>query len=251
MYMISVTILTKNSARTLKNSLNSLRSFPEIIILDSGSTDNTLNIAEEFSNTKIFRSHFSGFGPLHNQACDLASYDWILSIDSDEQLSPELIKEIHALQLDPASIYSIERHNFFNDKRIKWCGGWHPDRVVRLFHRKQTRFTSDQVHEKVKRENLSEIFLKAPMIHTPYLEIADFLEKMQHYTTLFAEQSKEKKKISIFHALVHGWYAFIKSYLFKRGFLGGKEGLIISMYNAHTTFYKYLKLAERGKKKLL
>lgn len=249
--MISATILTKNSARTLRETLASLRSFPEVVILDTGSLDETLNIAAEFSNTKIFSSPFLGFGALHNRACDLASYDWILSIDSDEQLSPELIEEIHALSLDPALAYSILRHNFFNGKQIKWCGGWHPDRVVRLFHKKSRRFSLDQVHEKVECKKEEQHPLSSPMIHTPYLEIADFLEKMQHYTTLFAQQSKEKRKVSIFTALAHSWYAFIKSYIFKKGFLGGKEGFIISMYNGHTTFYKYLKLAERETKNLL
>ena len=249
--MISVTILTKNSARTLKKTLESTVSFPEVIILDTGSTDHTLYIAREFSNTKIYNSTFLGFGPLHNQAIDLASHDWILSLDSDEELTEKLVAEIQALSLDPSTVYSIERHNFFNGKQIKWCGGCHPDRVIRLFNRKSTRFSDDQVHEKVKIQNLKQVLLSAPLLHTPYLEIHDFLEKMQHYTTLFAEQQKEKKKVSIFKALIHSWYAFIKSYIFKRGFLGGKEGLIISMYNGHTTFYKYLKLAERGGKNLL
>lgn len=248
--MISVTILTKNSARTLRQTLESAKAFPEVIILDTGSTDHTLYIAKEFSNTKIYTSTFLGFGPLHNQAIAYASYDWILSLDSDEVLTEALTAEIRALPLDPSTLYSIERRNFFNGKQIKWCGGWHPDRVVRLFHRKSTRFSDDQVHEKVMTKNLKEIPLSAPMLHTPYLEIQDFLEKMQHYTTLFAKQQKEKKKISIFKALTHSWYAFIKSYFFKRGFLGGKEGLIISMYNGHTTFYKYLKLAEREKNNL-
>lgn len=249
--MISVTILTKNSARTLKKTLESTRSFPEVVILDTGSTDSTLYIAREFSNTKIYTSTFLGFGPLHNQALEFASHDWILSLDSDEVLTENLIAEIHTLSLESSTVYSIERHNFFNGKQIKWCGGWHPDRVIRLFNRKNTRFSEDQVHEKVRVQNLKQVLLSSPLLHTPYLEIQDFLEKMQHYTTLFAEQQKEKKKVSIMKALIHSWYAFIKSYIFKRGFLGGKEGLIISMYNGHTTFYKYLKLAERDGKNLL
>ncbi|HSX12667.1 MAG TPA: glycosyltransferase family 2 protein [Rhabdochlamydiaceae bacterium] len=245
--MISVTILTKNSSRTLKKTLDSTRSFSEVLILDTGSADDTLQIAKNYSNVKIHTSPFLGFGPLHNLASERASYDWILSLDSDELLSSELVKEIEALALDPSCIYSIERQNFFNGKEIRWCGGWHPDRVIRLYNRKTTHFSNDQVHEKVLKQNLKEIFLSHAIVHTPYLEIADFLDKMQHYTTLFAAQAKEKKKVTVFSALYHSFYAFIKSYIFKRGFLGGKEGLIISMYNGHTTFYKYLKLAERKK----
>ncbi|HSX03413.1 MAG TPA: glycosyltransferase family 2 protein [Rhabdochlamydiaceae bacterium] len=247
--MISVTILTKNSRRTLQKTLESVRSFSEVVILDTGSTDQTLFLAKEYLNTKIYTSPFLGFGALHNEAAHLATHDWILSLDSDEVLTAELIEEIQGLVLDPTCVYSIERHNFFNGKRIKWCGGWHPDRVVRLFHRKSACFSDDQVHEKVITQHLKEISLQSPLLHTPYLEIADFLDKMQHYTTLFADQEKRKKKVSVFKALYHSFYAFAKSYIFKRGFLGGKEGFIISMYNGHSTFYKYLKLAERCDKK--
>lgn len=243
--MISVTILTKNSARSLQKTLESIRSFPEVLIWDTGSTDQTLDIAKGYPNTKIYTSSFLGFGHLHNEAAFAASHDWILSLDSDEVLTLELIQEIEQLSLDPSSVYSMQRHNFFNGKRIKWCGGWHPDRVVRLFNRTTTRFSNDQVHEKVLKENLQEVPLHSPILHTPYLEISDFLDKMQHYTTLFAEQGKEKKQVSVFKAMFHSFYAFIKSYIFKRGFMGGKEGFIISMYNGHSTFYKYLKLAER------
>ncbi len=243
--MITITILTKNSARTLQKTLESVKAFPEVLILDTGSTDETLQIAKQYPNTKIFNSPFIGFGPLHNLASLKASYDWIFSLDSDEELTAELAQEIQHLSLDNCSVYSVERYNFFNGKRIKWCGGWHPDWVIRLFNRKTTHFSDDQVHEKVLKANLKEVCLTSPLLHTPYLEIADFLEKMQHYTTLFAAQSKAYKTPSIFKALYHSFYAFIKSYFFKRGFLGGKEGLIISMYNAHTTFYKYLKLAEK------
>jgi glycosyltransferase involved in cell wall biosynthesis len=246
---ISVTILAKNSARTLKKCLDSISAFPEVILLDTGSTDATLQIAQEYPNVKIFTSPFLGFGPLHNKASALASHDWILSLDSDEVLTVELVQEIKALDLNPAHIYSIQRDNFFNEKKILWCGGWHPDRVVRLFHRGKTQFSDAQVHETILKNHLQEIPLASPLLHTPYLEIFDFLEKMQRYTTLFAEQNREKKSSSLLRALFHSWHAFIKSYLFKRGFLGGKEGLILSLYNGHTAFYKYLKLAECAKKK--
>lgn len=245
--MISVTVLTKNSQETLSATLASLQKFPEALLYDSGSTDNTLGIAQQFPNVKIVQGQFLGFGPTHNIASSLAAYDWILSIDSDEVLTPELVDEILNLHLDPKNAYQIERHNYYNGKWIRWCGGWHPDPVVRLYNRNSTRFTNDAVHEKIILKDLSVIPLASSMIHTPYRSMGDFLIKMQTYSTLFAEQNKGKKSSSLGKAIAHGSFAFIKSYLLKKGFLGGKEGFIISIYNGHTAFYKYLKLLELNK----
>jgi glycosyltransferase involved in cell wall biosynthesis len=245
--MITVTILTKNCQKTLRETLRALTSFEEVVILDTGSTDNTLEIAREFSNTKIYISPFLGFGPTHNVASERASHDWILSIDSDEVPSDRLIAEIHALALDPTSVYLLQRYNYFNGKHIKWCGGWHPDRVPRLYHRKKTRFNDAAVHEKIIVKGLRQIPLRHPLYHTPYREMGDFLSKMQTYTSLFASQNSKTKKGGLSRAIAHSWFSFFKSYILKRGFLGGKEGFIISIYNAHTAFYKYLKLEEANK----
>lgn len=241
--MISVTILTKNSERSLKKTLDSLRAFDQVILLDSGSSDQTLEIAKSYPNVQIHSTSFKGFGPLHNEAAALASRDWIFSIDSDEIVTEELAKELLTLELDPSKVYVIERHNYFNGKRIKGCAGWSPDWVTRLYNKQRTRFSDALVHEKVIEDNLSPIRLKNPLLHTPYLEIADFLAKMQHYTALSAEQTKRRPP-SFLKILLHTWHAFFKSYVLKGGFLAGKEGFIISAYNSHTTFYKYLKQRE-------
>jgi glycosyltransferase involved in cell wall biosynthesis len=245
--MISVTILTKNCEESLRSTLEALRSFSEVLILDTGSTDRTLEVAREFPNVTTTQAHFIGFGPTHNLASECATHDWILSVDSDEILSDELVQEIHQLDLDEKCLYSIARHNYFNEKRILWCAGWHPDRVLRLYHRKKSRFSDTPVHEKLILGNLREVPLNHPMRHLPYRQMSDFLSKMQTYTTLFAEQNRGKKSSSLTRAIFHSWYAFFKSYLLKRGFLGGKEGFIISVYQAHTAFYKYLKLAENSR----
>jgi len=242
--MITATILTKNNEKTLKQTLDSLKSFPEVLILDSGSTDKTLEIAKQYSNVVIHKDEFIGFGPMHNLASSLAQNNWIFSIDSDEVFSEELGEEILTLKLDSKVIYSVQRLNYFNGRQIKWCGGWHPDIVLRLYDRTATRFSNDLVHEKVEKNGLTIVPLQKTIAHTPYREIADFLGKMQYYSTLFAEQNPGKKS-SVGKALLHSWSAFIKSYFFKRGFLGGREGFIISIYNGHTAFYKYLKLAEK------
>lgn len=244
--MISVTILTKNSQRYIEKVLQPLQSFKEVIVFDTGSTDKTISLARQFENTIVYEHPFCGFGPTHNIAAEKATYDWILSIDSDEIASRKLLDEIATLQLDSQSVYSIPRNNFFQQKHITGCG-WYPDRVLRLYNKKATRFSNDFVHETIITKGFTKKKLQGHLVHYPYETIADFLHKMQHYSTLFAEQYKGKKKSSIPRALLHAWFAFIKSYFLKKGLFLGRQGAIISLYNAHTAYYKYLKLAEANR----
>lgn len=238
--MISVCVLTKNCAATLAKTLDSVRSFPEVVLLDNGSTDQTLDIARKYPNVQIHSTSFKGFGPLRNEAAGLAANDWILQLDSDEVLSPPLIDAIKQLALTTPFAYRIPRHNFYNGKRIRGCG-WGGDSVVRLYNRKACQYTTAAVHESLQASQV--ISLKAPIWHTPYRNISDFLIKMELYSTLFAEQNK--KKSSIWIALGHATFAFVKGYLLQGGFLSGAEGFTIAHYNATTTFYKYQKLAEK------
>lgn len=245
--MISVTILTKNSQKYLREVLEALRPFDEVLIFDNGSTDDTLAIAATFENVTIQKGKFEGFGPTHNKASSLAKHDWILSIDSDEVVTPEMIQEITQTPLDPSCVYSFPRNNYFNGKFIKWCG-WHPDRQYRLYNRTRTSWTNAQVHESVITEGMTIVPMRSPFIHYSYDTLHDFLSKMQSYSTLFAEQNKGKKKSSFLKALGHGFFSFFKSYVIKRGFLGGYEGYVISAYNGHTAYYKYLKLKEANER---
>ncbi|MDB6081494.1 MAG: glycosyl transferase family 2 protein [Chlamydiia bacterium] len=241
--MISVTILTKNSQKHIQKILNSLHPFSEVAILDTGSQDHTMGFAKEFSNVVIHESPFIGFGPCHNLISTLAKNDWILSIDSDEIPSQELIQEILNLKLDPQCIYTISRHNSYRDKFIKGCG-WYPDRVARLYNKKVTKFSEALVHESIIKKDLRAIDLQGPLLHFPYNSTSDFLNKMQHYSSLFAEEYKGKRSASLFTAIAHGGAAFLKSYFLKRGILLGSQGFEISAYNGITAYYKYLKLRD-------
>lgn len=239
--MISVTMLTKNSAKQLPKVLDALKSFDEVVIFDTGSTDATLEIARGYPNCTIHQSPFIGFGACHNRASAIARHDWILSIDSDEVMTEELLSELQALRKEPEKVYAVSRHNIYNGKHIRWCG-WHPDFQVKLYNRKKSSYSEAKVHEAVQTEGMEVVKLKGKVIHTPYETTADFLDKMQRYSTLFAEQWKGKKRGSLSKAIFHCLFAFFKSYFLKRGFMGGQEGFIISVYNANTAFYKYLKL---------
>jgi glycosyltransferase involved in cell wall biosynthesis len=245
--MISVTILVKNGERKLKEVLESLASFEEIILYDTGSSDRTLDIAAQFHNVRIYKRSFEGFGLCHNKAAALATHEWILSIDADEVLSLPLATEIKQLSLDPKTVYALPFFNYYNGKQIKWCG-WYPETHVRLYHKKQTAFSEAMVHEGVIITGFKTAILAHPIYHYPYDSISDFLIKMERYSTLFAEQNCSKKHSSPFVAITHGMAAFIRSYVFQRGFLGGFEGLLISAYNGHTAFYKYLKLYQANRK---
>ena len=244
--MISVTILVKNGERRLKEVLNSLSLFDEIVLYDTGSCDCTLEIARQFSNVVIYQKPFIGFGPCHNECARLAKHDWILSIDADEVLSSKLAEEIMTLKLDPSFVYTLLFHNYYNDKQIKWCG-WYPEKHIRLYNKKKSAFSNALVHEGVEKKGLKEISLTHPVYHYPYGSISDFLTKMERYSTLFAEQYHNKRSSSPWIAICHGSAAFFKSFILKRGFMGGYEGFLISVYNGHTAFYKYLKLYQANK----
>ncbi|MBS0625398.1 MAG: glycosyltransferase family 2 protein [Verrucomicrobia bacterium] len=240
--MISVCILAKNSAATIAQTLESVRSFPEVIVYDNGSTDETIPIARSFPNVLVREGPFLGFGPMRNEAARLAAHDWILALDTDEVLSPALIEEIRALKLQSGTVYKFNRHNFYNGKKINGCG-WDRDRVVRLYNRTETGYGPDAVHESVI--ELRVLFLNNPILHTPFRATEEFLAKMQIYSRLYAEQHEGKKSPTFFRALSSGFFAFFKSYFLQRGLLLGREGFLISLYNGNSAFYKYVKLIER------
>lgn len=245
---ISVTILTKNSQKYLQEVLASLKDFDEVLLFDNGSTDRTFEIAAAFPNVNVLKGTFDGFGPTHNKASALAKWDWILSIDSDEVVTPKMATEIASTALDPGAIYSFPRHNYFNGTFIKWCG-WYPDRQIRLYNRTSTRFTDAQVHEAIMTEGMHRVDLKGALRHYSYDTHSDFLAKMQSYSDLFARQYCGKRSSSPWKALWHGIGAFLRAYIVKLGFLGGYEGFVISVYNGNTAYYKYLKLYEANQRK--
>ncbi len=244
--MITAIVLTLNNEKTLGKTLSSLSFLNEVLVFDTGSSDTTLLIARSFKNVKIKQSIFKGFGKVRNEAAVLAKNNWILSIDSDEVLSPDLIEEIKKTKLSSNTAYSFPFINFFNNKQIHCCG-WHNERHIRLYNRQKTAFSKDFVHERVLVNKKIKIQkFKHPIFHYSMQSIDDFLKKIQKYSTLYAEEYQGIKKSSAFKAFFHGLFAFLKSYFFQKGFLYGKEGLIISIYNSSCSFYKYLKLEEKN-----
>jgi glycosyltransferase involved in cell wall biosynthesis len=244
--MISVCILCKNGAATLKRALESVKLFPEVLLLDTGSTDESVEIAKNYPNVTVFQCPFVGFGPLRNQLASWATNDWILVLDTDEEILSPLLEEIGSVDLSSACAYSMPRDNYYNGKHIKGCG-WSPDRVTRLYHRKKTNYSDDLVHESVQAQNV--IKLINPIRHVPFRSTTEFLNKMQAYSTLYAQQSS--KKSGLVKAISHSFFAFFRSYFLRRGFILGREGFIISLYNSNSVFYKYVKLWEKNREQNL
>ena len=243
---ISVIILTKNSARHLEAVLDALKRFNEVIIVDNGSTDDSLEIAQNFENVKIFEHDFIGFGPLKRYATSLTKNDWVLSIDSDEIVSNDLVNEMESLKYDTHTVYAIQRDNYYKTRLMKCCT-WDNDYVLRLFNKKFVSFDKKKVHESLVIYDVSVVKLVYTMKHYTSQSIEELISKMQHYSTLYAQEHKGVKRSSVSKAVFRALFSFIKSYFFKRGILYGYEGLVISVSNANGVFYKYMKLLEENK----
>ena len=242
---ISATILTKNSAVRLNAVLTALHWCAEIIVLDTGSTDDTVAIAESFANVRVHRlcGPFPGFGRAHRHAVALARHDWILSIDSDEVVTPELAAEIAGRRLEPDTVYTLPFFNYLDGRHITTCG-WSPDRHERLFHRGVTNFCQSEVHERVQTDHLRRQHLRHPVQHYSYASLDDFLRKQRSYARLFAAQHAGRKSSGPIKAITRCAWAFFKSYFLQRGFCQGQAGLTISAHKAQTVFWKYLFLHE-------
>lgn len=246
--MITATILAKNAQKHIQEVLSSLQFVDEVVLLDNGSSDATTQIASLFANVKIYNQDvFEGFGKAHQAMETLASNDWILSIDSDEVVSPALAAEIMSEPLDENTVYKIRFDNYYMGQHIKGCG-WSPDYKYRLYNRKVTGFDDREVHENIGLEGLKIKELKNSAKHYSFESAADFLRKIQNYSDLYAKEYKGKKSSSPSKALFRSAFAFLKSYILQKGFLDGYGGFVVSCYNAQWVFWKYIKLYEANKK---
>lgn len=241
MALVSVTIITKNAADDIRRCLMSVAWADEIIVLDSGSTDDTVAICQEFTN-KITVTDWPGFGQQKNRAIEQAQHDWVLSIDADEWLDDKLIEEIRSvINQDLADGYLLPRCSKFCGTFIKH-GAWGNDYVLRLFKRTKGRFTNDAVHEKLIVDGKVSR-LKNWLWHDSCKKLDTAVDKMNDYSRLSAQMKFARgKRGSLYSAITHGFWTFLKAYFFKLGFLDGKAGFILSVVTAEGSYYRYLKL---------
>jgi len=239
---ISVAIIVKNGAKTLKNTMDSLAPFTEVVVYDNGSTDGTQEIVKNYSNTRLIEGEFLGFGDTKNKAASFSNNDWVLSLDADEVVSPELAQTLETLTLNNNAVYSMTMFNFYKQRQIKHCWGNHV--LIRLYNKSSTSFTRSKVHETIITEGLEVIKIDGVLNHFSYSSVSDFIVKLDNYSTLYAVDNQGKKSSSPLKAVVSGIFSFVKTYFFKRGFLDGTPGLIIAFSHMATNFYKYIKLYE-------
>jgi len=214
----------------------------EVVVVDSGSTDGTVEAARAAGAHVIPTSDWPGFGPQKNRALEAATGEWVFSIDADEQVSPELAASLQA------AIHSGKHDAYEVQRRSSYCGqymahsGWYPDRVLRLFRRGTARFSDDLVHERVVTA-AAVGRLQGDLLHDSMPHFESVLDKLDRYSTAGALALMRKGvRGSLAKALGHGWWAFVRTYVVKLGFLDGRLGLALAISNAEGTYYRYMKL---------
>lgn len=240
---ISVVVCTKNEQKNIGRCLTSVQKVAdEIIVVDSYSTDDTEKICRTFSQVQFHQTQWKGFSQTKNYANSLAGGDYILSLDADEELSPELQEEILQLKNELKGVYSINRITNYCGQWIKHSG-WFPDRHYRLFPRGKASWQGDYVHESLKfDQDLPVHDLKGLAPHYSYYSIEEHSKRIDSYSSLGAQQLVQKKKPFLLPSVVFNPMArFMKCYVFKLGFLDGFYGLVIAVLSAKAVFLKYFK----------
>ena len=244
---VSGVIIAHNSAATLADCLTSLARLDEVVVYENGSTDNTAEIAAGFPNVRLEQGEFKGFGPTKNHAASFAKHDWVLSLDSDEMASEELINEIAGLSLDdPHALYEVDRHNYFMGEHVKHSG-WGNDWLLRLYNRSCHGYNEAVVHENViPAADARVIRLRGPLRHQAVDRISQFLVKMDAYTELRVEEGA--KGCGPLVSLLKANWAFLRSYVMQLGFLDGWRGVVIAWGDASGVFYRCMKCYARDQK---
>ena len=240
---LSVIVITHNESANIRDCLLSLGFADEVVVLDSGSTDGTPDMARDLGAVVHFSSDWPGFGPQKNRALQLARFPWVLSLDADERVSPELALQIQRVVAEDADVaYEIPRLTQFCGRWIHHCG-WTPDYVLRLFKRDAARFSEDLVHERVLLAQGATARLSVPILHYSYPTPAHYWRKLEQYSQAWAEQRFARgENTSLLRAGLAGVVAFLRSYVLRLGFLDGAMGFAVCTMQAQAAFGKYFAL---------
>ena len=240
---LSAILITRNEEANLEDCLASLDGLAtQIVVVDTQSTDRTLVIAQRYGALISSPTDWPGFGPQKNRALDLASEDWVLSLDADERLTPELRAEIKGVLDKPQTdCYAIPRLSWYCGRFMRHSG-WTPDYVDRLFKRGSARFSTDLVHERLIPKG-PVLRLKNQMLHYSFMNLAQVQEKMERYSTASAQQAFARgKTASPLKAILHGAWSFFRTYILRAGFLDGPQGFSLALANAKGSYLRYIKL---------
>lgn len=245
MNKISIVILTKNVEATLAKTLEAAKKLSDdIIVADSGSTDNTVHIAAKYG-INVFNTTWKGFGATRNASAEIAKYDWVFCVDADEVVTDALAAAILHADLKPEIIYGCRRINFLGGRQIKY-GEWGKDYVYRLYNRTNAEWNLDDVHEMIvaKHRAIKEL-IPGNLLHYTIDDIEALEKKTERYARLSAQKYfAAGKKAGFFKTTVSPFFGFAKNYIFRLGFLDGKEGYQLAKVLAAYTKNKYKYLAE-------
>ncbi len=243
---LSATIITLNEESNIYDCLKSLSFVDEVVVVDSGSADQTETICRSFDNVQYSFHAWEGFGKQKNIAASLAKHDWILNIDADERISPTLREAISCLNIvkTPHVAYRMARENYFGPVWVRY-GGWYPDYNIRLYNRNACAFSERAVHESLICQGSIET-LSGNLVHKTYRDTADFIERQYRYAGLFAREYENRATVTpIPFILFKALYTFLKMFIMRRGFLDGVTGAILALLYSQYTITKYLLLNER------
>ena len=247
---LSVVIIARDEEDSIGAALESVQWADEVIVVDSGSADRTVEIARARGAKVLVTSDWPGFGEQKNRALEQATREWVLSLDADERVTPELRAEVAAVLAanGPHEAYEMARLSSYCGRFMRH-GGWWPDRVTRLFRRGAARFSDDLVHERVVVKG-STGRLKGHLLHRAYEDLEEVLRKIDRYSTAGARMRHERGETgSVTRAVAHGAWAFFRTYVVRAGFLDGRHGFMLAVSNAEATYYRYVKLMFLGEKR--
>jgi glycosyltransferase involved in cell wall biosynthesis len=244
---LTVIIAAKNEGHQIRACVDSVSFADEIIVLDSGSSDDTIEQARS-AGAIVHMTDWRGYGPQQQRGINLAKCDWVLSLDADEVVTKVLQEEILvAISQAEFDGYRLPRHSSFCGTFIEH-GGWRPDYTLRLARRLQAGFTDHFLHAHMTL-NGKAADLRSPIIHYSYKNLDDVLEKLKRYSSGAAlDLQNQGGSSTLAKALLKGLWSFIRTYFLKQGFRDGRMGLALAIYNSHTTYYKYLRLWMSGRK---
>lgn len=245
---LSAIIIAKDEARNIGDCLDALAFCGERIVVESGSSDDTVKIAQDHG-ARVVTHAWEGFGPQKNHALSLATGEWVLSIDADERVSPALAREIEAAIASPkADAYEIPRISSFLGRDMG-RSGLSSDYVLRLFKRGRARFTNDLVHERVVADG-PVARLATPLQHDAVSRLEEAVGRVNRYSTESAKMLVASgRKVSFASGITHGLWTFFRVYILKGGFLDGKEGFLLAVANAEGSYYRYMKAWLAGRSK--
>lgn len=239
--MLTVTIIAKNEAHNIRRCLESVKWADELIVLDSGSTDNTVAIAREFTDN-VFLTDWQGYGAQKQRALERATHDWVLNLDADEFVDAGLQAEIkQAILSERADAYQIPIQMYFYGKPLRFSSS--PTRHARLYKRKGASFSCDIVHEKIVLPNGARLGkLTTPIMHHSFQDVSHALYKINRYSSYSAKiRIKNNKRIGIGKTLVNSSWMFFRCYVFQLGFMDGLPGFLFAVLNAQGSFYRGIK----------